>query len=85
MLTVLVVCGHRLNGFNSRCSITNTEVQFDQTATDEGVQEDLPDVASNCPVPIIHLKSDILETEPFNLLTEGTYVDSLLTALPVCP
>lgn len=73
----------RLNGFNSRCSITNTEVQFDQTATDEGVQEDLPDVASNCPVPIIHLKSDILETEPFNLLTEGTYVDSLLTALPV--
>lgn len=73
----------RLNGFNSRCSITNTEVQFDQTATDEEVQEDLPDVASNCPVPIIHLKSDILETEPFNLLTEGTYVDSLLTALPV--
>lgn len=73
----------RLNGFNSRCSITNTEVQFDQTATAEGVQEDLPDVASNCPVPIIHLKSDILETEPFNLLTEGTYVDSLLTALPV--
>lgn len=73
----------RLNGFNSRCSITNTEVQFDQTATDEGVQEDFPDVASNCPVPIIHLKSDILETEPFNLLTEGTYVDSLLTALPV--
>lgn len=73
----------RLNGFNSRCSITNTEVQFDQTATDEGVQEDLPDVASNCPVPIIHLKSDILGTEPFNLLTEGTYVDSLLTALPV--
>nr|CAN67070.1 hypothetical protein VITISV_020103 [Vitis vinifera] len=72
-----------LNGFNSRCSITNTEVQFDQTATAEGVQEDLPDVASNCPVPIIHLKSDILETEPFNLLTEGTYVDSLLTALPV--
>lgn len=84
-MTILVVCGHRLNGFNPRCSITNTELQFDQIAIAEGVQEDLPEVASNCPVPVIHLKSDILDTEPLNLLTEVTYVDSLLTALPVRP
>ena len=82
-MTVLVFCDHRLNGFYPRCSITNTEFQFDQIATDEGVQEDLPDVASTCSVPIIHLKSDILDTEPLNLLTEVTYVDSLLTTLPV--
>lgn len=65
--------------------MTNTEVQFHQTGIAEGVQEDLPDIASNCPVPIIHLKPDILEAEPLNLLTEGTFVDNLLTALPVCP
>lgn len=34
-------------------------------------------------VPIIQLKSDILPTESLSLLTEGTYADSLLTALPV--
>lgn len=40
-------------------------------------------VEPECPVPIVKLKSDILETESLNLLTEATYVDTLLTALPV--
>lgn len=71
----------RLDNFNSRCSITNTDV-FDSIATDE-VKEDFADAASNCAVPIVHLKPDALDTEPLNLLAEGAYVDTLLTTLPV--
>ncbi|XP_059652284.1 solute carrier family 40 member 3, chloroplastic [Cornus florida] len=72
----------RLEIFNSRCSLTNTDV-FNDVATDEEVHEELPTAASNCSVPIVHLKSDILDTESLNLLAESTYVDTLLTALPV--
>ncbi|KAK9292502.1 hypothetical protein L1049_020475 [Liquidambar formosana] len=73
----------RLNSFSSRCSITNTDVHFNHIATDEDVKEDSSVEAPDCSIPIVHLKSDILETKPLNLLTEDTYVDSLLTTLPV--
>ncbi|CAK9171434.1 unnamed protein product [Ilex paraguariensis] len=51
---------------------------------DEEVEEDISAAASSdCSVSIVHLKSDILESEALNLLGEGTYVDTLLTTLPV--
>lgn len=65
----------------SRCSITNTDVQFNHVATED---EDLS--ASDigfCTTPIVQLKSDVLETEPLSIITGDTYVDSLLTTLPV--
>lgn len=37
-----------------------------------------------CTTPIVQLKSDVLETEPLSIITGDTYVDSLLTTLPVC-
>lgn len=73
---------NRLDSFYSRCSITNTDV-FNGVATEEVVHEDLSAAASNCSVPIVHLNSDFIETESLNLLAEGTYVDTLLTTLPV--
>lgn len=76
--------GCRFDNLVSRCSITNTDVQFNQVATEDELLEDFSAVESNCSVPIVHLKSEILETESLNLLTEETYVDSLLTKLPVC-
>ncbi|XP_028791469.1 solute carrier family 40 member 3, chloroplastic [Neltuma alba] len=72
----------RFDCLSTRCSITDTGVQLDQVPTDEA-QGEPSTVKPNCPVPVVKLNSDILETEPLNLLTEGTYVDSLLTALPV--
>uniref|UniRef100_A0A5B7ARP1 Solute carrier family 40 member n=1 Tax=Davidia involucrata TaxID=16924 RepID=A0A5B7ARP1_DAVIN len=72
----------RLDSFNSRCSITNTDV-FNQVVNEEEIQEDFSAASSNCAVPIVHLKSDILESESLNILAEGTYVGSLLTTLPV--
>lgn len=40
-------------------------------------------VETERPVPIVHLKSDTFEADSSALLTEGAYVDSLLTVLPV--
>ncbi|KAG2695800.1 hypothetical protein I3760_07G029400 [Carya illinoinensis] len=73
----------RFDSLVSRCSITNTNVQFDQVAAEDEIQENFSAVESNSLVPIVRLNSDILETESLNLLTEGAYVDSLLTKLPV--
>ncbi|KAF7805047.1 solute carrier family 40 member 3, chloroplastic [Senna tora] len=76
-------CASRRFGcFSSKCSITNTDIQLDHVTTDEAHAESST-VVPNCPVPIVKINSDILETESLNLLTEGTYVDSLLTVLPV--
>lgn len=67
------------DSFKLRCSITNTDVHFNQVATED---EDLS--ATDSTTPILQLKSDVLETESLNILTGDTYVDNLLTALPVC-
>lgn len=72
-----------MDSFNSRCSITNTDV-FNDVATEEEIQEDFSEADSSCSVPIVHLKPDVLETESMNLLAERAYVDALLTVLPVC-
>ncbi|KAH1032124.1 hypothetical protein J1N35_044298 [Gossypium stocksii] len=70
------------DSFKLRCSITNTDVHFNQVATED---EDLSATDSDCccTTPILQLKSDVLETESLNILTGDTYVDSLLTTLPV--
>ncbi|XP_038890200.1 solute carrier family 40 member 3, chloroplastic [Benincasa hispida] len=80
----------RLQRVISKCSITNSDVQFDQVAVEDDVQEALSSVEADCSLAIVQLNSGFLEadtltlqTEPLSLLTEGTYVDSLLTTLPV--
>ncbi|KAH0850997.1 hypothetical protein HID58_095064 [Brassica napus] len=72
----------RLNSFTSRCSITNTDVCHEfVTTTDD---EDLPSPPEDHPIPIVHLdNTNIAVTESLSLLTECTYVDTVLTALPV--
>ncbi|KAA3487162.1 solute carrier family 40 member 3, chloroplastic-like [Gossypium australe] len=74
--------GRSFDSFKLRCSITNTDVHFYQVATED---EDLSATDSDCccTTPILQLKSDVLETESLNILTGDTYVDSLLTTLPV--
>ncbi|KAJ7977854.1 Solute carrier family 40 protein [Quillaja saponaria] len=73
----------RFDSFNSRCSITNADVHLTHVATEDEAQDESSTLEPDCSIPIIKLNSDILETESLNLLTEDTYVDSLLTTLPV--
>ncbi|KAF4389762.1 hypothetical protein F8388_009895 [Cannabis sativa] len=72
-----------VDGFISRCSLTNTDTQCNHVATEDETSEELSVVEPDCSVPIINLNSEILEAEPLSLLTEDTYVDCLLTTLPV--
>ncbi|XP_058756366.1 solute carrier family 40 member 3, chloroplastic-like isoform X2 [Vicia villosa] len=77
---------HRFAFLNSKCSIINTDVQLEldhANITDEDKNEgECSILQPECPVPI-KLSTDILENESLNLLSEGTFVDSLLTSLPV--
>lgn len=82
-LNHLYVGSHRFGGITSRCSITNTDVHFNHVATENETQEETSAVGTECLVPIVHLTSNILETESLSSLTEDTYVDSLLITLPV--
>ncbi|KAJ4842001.1 Solute carrier 40 member 3, chloroplastic [Turnera subulata] len=71
----------RLRKFKSRCSITNTDLS--QVVTDDEVPKELAADECDCAPPVVHIKSDFLEAEPLSLLSEATFVDTLLTALPV--
>ncbi|XP_050224413.1 solute carrier family 40 member 3, chloroplastic isoform X2 [Mercurialis annua] len=73
----------RFSNFNSRCSITNSDIHCSPVLTEDEVLQHVSEVEPDCLAPIVHIKSDILEAEPLSLLTEATFVDSLLTALPV--
>ncbi|XP_040373119.1 solute carrier family 40 member 3, chloroplastic isoform X2 [Rosa chinensis] len=75
------VGSHRF--INARCSMTNTDVHFNHVATENETQDESSDIGIECSVPVVHLTPDILETESLSLLTEDTYVDSLLITLPV--
>lgn len=56
----------------------NTEV-LEPVATEDSACLD-----SNSSIPVVHIKSDPLETDGLELLVGGgTYVDTILTALPV--
>ncbi|MBA0796940.1 hypothetical protein Gohar_007670 [Gossypium harknessii] len=67
--------------FKSRCSIANTDVHLNHVAVED---EDISAVDIGCrTTPIVQLKSDVLDTESLSILTGDTYVDSLLTTLPV--
>lgn len=61
--------------------MTNTEV-LNNVVTEE-VDHDSSSHASSCVVPIAPLNSEIHDTESTNLLVEGTFVDMILTTLPV--
>lgn len=58
---------------------------FNSAVTEEETLQDFSASASHCSVPLVHLQSEIIDTEPMNLLTGGTYVDTILTTLPVSP
>lgn len=73
----------RVDGFFARCSIIDTDLHLDDIASDEDTEEDLSYSAPSSPGPIFHLNSDILDAEALNLLSERSYVGSVLTALPV--
>ncbi|MBA0611762.1 hypothetical protein Godav_012420 [Gossypium davidsonii] len=73
---------YSFDSFKSRCSIANTDVHLNHVAVED---EDLSAVDIGCrTTPIVQLKSDVLDTESLSILTGDTYVDSLLTTLPVC-
>lgn len=74
----------RFRNLNSRCSITNTDLHLSNVLTEDEAPQDLSAAECDCSTPIVHLKTDILESESLSLLAETTYVDSVLTALPVC-
>ncbi|KAK6143848.1 hypothetical protein DH2020_024196 [Rehmannia glutinosa] len=71
---------NRLGAFRVRCTHTNSD-GCNSVATDE-VHEDTTSLDSDCSVPVVHLKSDSLETEGLNLLGD-TYAGTILTELPV--
>ncbi|KAL1341402.1 hypothetical protein HN51_027880 [Arachis hypogaea] len=85
--TICPYAPHRFACISPKCSITDTSVHLDHVATDEDGEEGCscssPMVKPGCPVPIVKLNPDILEAESLNLLNEDTFVDTLLTALPV--
>ncbi|XP_057425564.1 solute carrier family 40 member 3, chloroplastic [Lotus japonicus] len=76
---------HRFACFSSKCSITNTDVQLDHVTTNEDQCEGVVSsmVESECAVVPVKLQPDIMDTESLNILSEATFVDTLLTALPV--
>jgi len=51
--------------------------------TDDDIHEDLLTPIEDHSIPIVHLDTNISVTESLTLLTECTYVDTVLTALPV--
>ncbi|KAG4189090.1 hypothetical protein ERO13_A08G205300v2 [Gossypium hirsutum] len=72
---------YSFDSFKSRCSIVNTDVHLNHVAVED---EDISTVDIGCcTTPIVQLKSDVLEAESLSMLTGDTYVDSLLTTLPV--
>lgn len=75
--------GFRFGSFSSWCSVTNTDAQFNDVATESEAQEN-SSVEPKYSVPIVNINSDILETECLGLLAEESYVGCLLTTLPVC-
>ncbi|VVB15216.1 unnamed protein product [Arabis nemorensis] len=83
-LTSSASCSRRLNRFSSRCSIIHTDVCHEFVATDDNkIHEEFPVPTEDHPIPIVHLdSSNIPVTESLSLLTECTYVDTVLTALP---
>lgn len=58
-------------------------MHLDHVTTDEDEGQGRGVVEPLCPVPFVNLKTDILEPESLNLLAEATFVDTLLTTLPV--
>ncbi|AAB61047.1 contains similarity to B. subtilus flagellar biosynthesis protein FLHA (SW:P35620) [Arabidopsis thaliana] len=78
-----VAMDYWLNSFSSRCSITNTDVCHEFVTTDDEIHEDLLTPIEDHSIPIVHLDTNISVTESLTLLTECTYVDTVLTALPV--
>ncbi|KAG2402393.1 Solute carrier family 40 member 3 [Vigna angularis] len=74
---------HRFARFGFKCSLTDTDVHLDHVTTDEDDGQGRGVVEPLCPVPFVNLKTDILETDSLNLLAEATFVDTLLTTLPV--
>ncbi|GAU21538.1 hypothetical protein TSUD_35010 [Trifolium subterraneum] len=83
------ISSHRFACISSKCSITNTDIQLELVDHVNITNEDNKSegtcsvvVEPECHVPIT-INTDILENESLNLLSEATFVDTLLTSLPV--
>ena len=61
--------------------MANTEV-FNNIVTEELHHAPSAD-ASCCAAPIVHINCETHDAESTNLLVEGTFVDMILTTLPV--
>lgn len=81
ILLIVIYLNCRVDNFKSRCSIAKADIFTD--TTDEEVLDNFESADYNCTVPVVHLKSDILDSEALDLLAKGTYVDTILTTLPV--
>ncbi|KAK9692157.1 hypothetical protein RND81_09G244600 [Saponaria officinalis] len=73
----------RFDDFCASCSVIDTNVQLDGISSDEDALENMSCSATNCPTSIIHLNPEILEAETLHMLSERSFVDNVLTALPV--
>ncbi|XP_027364088.1 solute carrier family 40 member 3, chloroplastic isoform X2 [Abrus precatorius] len=80
---------HRFSCLSSKCSITDTDVHLDCVGEEEdGGGSSV--VEPPCPVSFVKLKTDILETESLNLLSQAAFVLSeeeqhALSATPAHP
>lgn len=64
-------------------TVLTVEEQSTSTPSVEEVDETLTPSASSCPTPFVSLNADSLMTESLDLLDGRSYVDNLLTSLPV--
>lgn len=63
---------------------------MDHVAADDEAREDMSTNEMECPVSVVQLNSEMLQInsemlqmDSLTLLTEGTFVDNLLTTIPV--
>ncbi|XP_020243580.1 solute carrier family 40 member 2, chloroplastic [Asparagus officinalis] len=82
-LTPLEISGQRFENFASKCSITNADVDLHDVSTVDEIPEEHPSFQSDCSLPYVHLTSDVLDSEPLNLLKDVNYIDSVFDELPV--
>ncbi|KAH9611593.1 hypothetical protein KSS87_006520 [Heliosperma pusillum] len=73
----------RLDGFCVSCSMTDIDLQLEDISSNEESLENFSCSDTYCPTSVVHLNPEILEAEPMHMLSERSYVDNVLTALPV--
>ncbi|XP_074321086.1 solute carrier family 40 member 3, chloroplastic [Silene latifolia] len=73
----------RLDGFCVSCSMIDIDLKLEEISSNEDALENFSCSDTSCPTSVVHLNPEILEAEPLHMLSERSYVDNVLTALPV--